>query len=678
MTSYKKYYSLIILCFFFSSNIFAQYINTSTCIGGNGDELIYPYPISDNNEKYSFKLNDNGSIYFLQSNSQDGDFAPNNGYNDLVVIKINANGEIGFTKNLGTEFYEKKFIVKQSKDASRYFIMTESYSSDSVDINGYIGEVTMQYKLFCIDFNGTVLWNKIIYNENKIFDNYSHSYHPYSFQLFLDQTDNCIVQYNKLALSANGRTYYNDSIIYTKIDRNGNTIWSKRITPFALYNNTNPAFQIDTFYTNTATFRNDFAETNNKYILSAYLSKDYYYPSFQSRNLLYSIDKANAEISSILIDSSYSFQATGKGNEFIIYGNFKKYIEDSSNTYAYFHYRKYDELLNKIYENEIFYNIPFESTPGFPSSYSKTTYCEAVPYYNNDSSKIWFSTNVNTSAIQSYYGVPITVETNNNTHANIINIANGELLQIVDLNKKNYNFFVKIINNTFYYFSFDTLNVFDSTSITAYSFDGTELRTKNGINGVAEYNEDYLINNFNNIDNSIVYYNNQTLSFFVLDTLFNVIMQGLLDTTTYPIDFYNYLSIKYNLHILDTNRYCVLQSIWQDTLTGCYPNTNNILFNLFSKENIVSSIKTNIKNNLLNIYPNPNNGNFTIDFTSKGNYPITISLFDVTGKIIYQQNMQHNNKSLIQIADDVIAAGIYNLQISSTNDVWNKKVMITR
>ena len=96
------------------------------------------------------------------------------------------------------------------------------------------------------------------------------------------------------------------------------------------------------------------------------------------------------------------------------------------------------------------------------------------------------------------------------------------------------------------------------------------------------------------------------------------------------------------------------------------------------KHGTVSSIKTNIKNNLLNIYPNPNNGNFTIDFTSKGNYPITISLFDVTGKIIYQQNMQHNNKSLIQIADDVIAAGIYNLQISSTNDVWNKKVMITR
>ena len=65
-------------------------------------------------------------------------------------------------------------------------------------------------------------------------------------------------------------------------------------------------------------------------------------------------------------------------------------------------------------------------------------------------------------------------------------------------------------------------------------------------------------------------------------------------------------------------------------------------------------------------------------FFSKGNYPITISLFDVTGKMVYQQNIQHNNQSLIQISDAVLAAGLYNIQISSANDIWNKKVMITK
>jgi hypothetical protein len=80
----------------------------------------------------------------------------------------------------------------------------------------------------------------------------------------------------------------------------------------------------------------------------------------------------------------------------------------------------------------------------------------------------------------------------------------------------------------------------------------------------------------------------------------------------------------------------------------------------------------------LNLFQNPNNRDFTIDFISKGNYPITISLFDVTRKMVYQQNVQHNNQSLIQMSDAVLTAGLYNIQISSTNDVWNKKVMITK
>jgi len=80
----------------------------------------------------------------------------------------------------------------------------------------------------------------------------------------------------------------------------------------------------------------------------------------------------------------------------------------------------------------------------------------------------------------------------------------------------------------------------------------------------------------------------------------------------------------------------------------------------------------------LNLFPNPNNGNFMIDFVSKGNYPITINLFDVTGKIVFTRNTQHNNQSIIQISDAVLASGLYNLQISSENDVWNKKVLITK
>lgn len=83
-------------------------------------------------------------------------------------------------------------------------------------------------------------------------------------------------------------------------------------------------------------------------------------------------------------------------------------------------------------------------------------------------------------------------------------------------------------------------------------------------------------------------------------------------------------------------------------------------------------------NDKLLVTPNPNNGNFTIDFSSKGDYPITITVFDMTGKVIYQQSLQHNNRSLIQISDVTLASGLYNAQISSNKDIWNKKVMIVK
>lgn len=102
----RKLYFLLNM-FFINSIIFAQYDVTKTCIGSNKDEVIYPKYFDRKNSDYNFKCNDGSSIYFFYSNSTDGDFAPNKGYNDLVVLKINTNGQIDFTKNIGNSFYEK-------------------------------------------------------------------------------------------------------------------------------------------------------------------------------------------------------------------------------------------------------------------------------------------------------------------------------------------------------------------------------------------------------------------------------------------------------------------------------------------------------------------------------------------------------------------------------------------
>ncbi len=676
-----RYHPFFLFCFLiFSSSLYGQFTNSRTCIGGTGDEVVYPRYLGEKSSLYNFKSNDGGSIYFFYSNSSDGDFTSNKGYNDLYALKINTDGHIAFIINLGNSFYEDDFIVKQSSDSNRYYIMLESHSNDSVQTNGYIGDVEIQYSLFCINNSGTILWNKTIYDAVNHIDNYSFSNYPNWFNLFTDRSGNCIVLFNKIGISTDGRSYYNDSITYTKIDKNGHTVWENTLSPYVLYNNTDPTFQMDTFYIGSTTFQNNFTETDNKYILSTSLSR--FYP-FQSRNLIYTLDKTSATISSVLVDSSYSFNFVGIRDQFITYGNYVKYVNDSSNRYSFFHIRKYNEQLQELYEREKIYNIPFQYFYGGSFSSGISTYCNADPFFNGDSTQIWFNTTVNTSKLDYYFGMIYNIEILSlKTYGNTINTSNGEFVRIVDLNKKNFNFLMDKIGNVFYYYSIDTMNTGSlnvPALITAYSFDGTELRNKDNIVGIfSNMNTTTAVNNFCNISNSIVYYHtDSTIRFTVLDTLLNPVMHGILDTTTYTPDFYNYGSFTYNLHILDSNHYCILQSIRKDTISGCYPNTDNIIFSTFTQP-LVSSIKQKKSYGFLNIFPNPNDGNFTIGFASTGNFPITITLMDVTGKVVYRQTLQHRNESFIQISDAVLPSGMYNVQISSSWDTWNKKIMITK
>lgn len=679
MSSFLRNYAAFLLFLLNFSTAYSQYVNSRTCIGGTGDEIIYPKYSGDNSSLYNFKSNDGGSIYFFYSNSTDGDFSSNKGYNDLYALKINSRGQIEFIKNLGNPFFEDDFIVKQSSDSSQYFILRESHSNDSLNVNGYIGDITIQYSLININSSGDILWNKTVYNAVNHIDNYSFSNYPNWFHLFIDRSDNCIVQYNKIGVNMTARSYYNDSIIYAKIDKNGNTVWEKNVSPFSIYNNSDPSFQIDTFYIGTTTFQNNFTETTNKYILSAYLSR--FYPS-QSRGLIYTLDKNTAAIESVLIDSTYGFNYVGIRDQFITYGNYTKYVADSSNTYSFFHIRKYDEQLHEQYEKEKMYNIPFEYFWGGSFSYSILTNCAAVPYFNTDSTQIWFSTTANTSRFDFYFGMMFNDQIISlKTYANIINPSNGEFIRIVDLNKKRYNYLLDKINNSFYYYSTDTLSVISTSTpaqITAYNFDGTELRSKDSIRGIySSMDGNNLLNSFCNIKNSIVLYDiDSTLQFVVLDTLLNSLMQAEIDTILFTPDYYNFGILSYNLHILDTNNYCVLQSIRKDTISGCYPNTDNIIFSTFSKQQLISSVVQKSSAAFINIFPNPNNGSFTLDFVASGSYPVSLSLFDITGKVAYQKTILHNNHSSIYLSENALSSGSYLLEIKGNDNVWIKKVVI--
>jgi len=87
-----------------------------------------------------------------------------------------------------------------------------------------------------------------------------------------------------------------------------------------------------------------------------------------------------------------------------------------------------------------------------------------------------------------------------------------------------------------------------------------------------------------------------------------------------------------------------------------------------------ASINNNVINEAFNvsIYPNPNNGNFTIE--TQATTPQLVEMFDLTGRLVLSQTI--NTTANINVSD--LTGGIYNIKISSNNNVVNKRVVISK
>jgi uncharacterized repeat protein (TIGR01451 family) len=76
---------------------------------------------------------------------------------------------------------------------------------------------------------------------------------------------------------------------------------------------------------------------------------------------------------------------------------------------------------------------------------------------------------------------------------------------------------------------------------------------------------------------------------------------------------------------------------------------------------------------VMNLYPNPSNGSFTIELNTKEKQ--SIQVFDITGNVVISQTIE-NGKTII---DGIhLASGIYNINIKGSNSVANKKLVIVK
>lgn len=83
-------------------------------------------------------------------------------------------------------------------------------------------------------------------------------------------------------------------------------------------------------------------------------------------------------------------------------------------------------------------------------------------------------------------------------------------------------------------------------------------------------------------------------------------------------------------------------------------------------------LKTQDLENKISLYPNPNNGNFTIQTSQIGNDGITVQVLSISGASV-SQDTYHDNKINIDISNQ--PAGIYIVKIINGSEVTVKRIM---
>ena len=76
------------------------------------------------------------------------------------------------------------------------------------------------------------------------------------------------------------------------------------------------------------------------------------------------------------------------------------------------------------------------------------------------------------------------------------------------------------------------------------------------------------------------------------------------------------------------------------------------------------------------LFPNPNNGNFTIQFNSVSENPIQINVHDIRGREVFTKNYNHSGLFSENLNLDTLQAGVYLVTVQDGNKKVVKKIII--
>jgi hypothetical protein len=117
-------------------------------------------------------------------------------------------------------------------------------------------------------------------------------------------------------------------------------------------------------------------------------------------------------------------------------------------------------------------------------------------------------------------------------------------------------------------------------------------------------------------------------------------------------------------------------SYWDDFITYKYYqcSENSILSRHINKK---PNSKTQITNPSINIYPNPNDGTFTLETHLPNDENVLIEAYDIVGNKVLStsQFMQKGDNKINMMLNDA-RKGIYIINVKTDKEVFNNKIIV--
>jgi subtilisin-like proprotein convertase family protein len=111
---------------------------------------------------------------------------------------------------------------------------------------------------------------------------------------------------------------------------------------------------------------------------------------------------------------------------------------------------------------------------------------------------------------------------------------------------------------------------------------------------------------------------------------------------------------------------------FKDIVAGNAGTINSITLEVCTQ--VLATSDFNFENFAL--YPNPNNGNFTVQFDSKSGNRIDIAVHDISGRRIFERNYASSSVFSQEIQLDNVQSGVYLVSISDGNNKTTKRIVI--